>query len=116
VRLQEQQKILDRLRNDPAYVEKVIRAGSATPNPMKWIFRFEEWTTAQFRFWLIFCMSMHHPLIEKFQQAGQGQVFAFFDQAHRRPSSAVARRSGRDRPGELAGSPHVAGPGAAAAA
>jgi len=40
-KLREQERILDRLRNDPAYVEMVIRRrlGYAKPNEM--LFRFE---------------------------------------------------------------------------
>lgn len=43
VRLQEQQKILERLRNDPIYVEKVIRRqlGYGRPGPGEYNFRFD---------------------------------------------------------------------------
>jgi cell division protein DivIC len=40
-RLQEQQKILERLRNDPVYVEKVIRAQLGYAQPGEVIFRFD---------------------------------------------------------------------------
>ena len=41
-RLREQEKILDRLRNDPAYVEKVIRRRLGYAKPDEFVFRFEE--------------------------------------------------------------------------
>ena len=41
-RLQEQQKILDRLRNDPAYVEKIIRQRLGYSKPDEFVFRFKE--------------------------------------------------------------------------
>lgn len=42
VRLQEQQKILERMRNDPEYVEKVIRTQLGFgKSPGEWIFRFD---------------------------------------------------------------------------
>lgn len=41
-RLQEQQKILERMRNDPAYVEKVIRTQLGYgKGEGEWIFRFD---------------------------------------------------------------------------
>lgn len=40
-RLQEQKKILDRLRNDPAFLEKVIRKQLKYAKPDEYIFRFE---------------------------------------------------------------------------
>ncbi len=42
VRLQEQRRILDRLQNDPAYVEKVIRRRLGYAKPDEFVFRFEE--------------------------------------------------------------------------
>lgn len=39
-RLEEQQRILERLRNDPAYVEKVIRQQMHYARPDEYIFRF----------------------------------------------------------------------------
>lgn len=41
-RLQEQEKILERLRTDPVYVEKVIRRRLGYARPDEFIFRFEE--------------------------------------------------------------------------
>ncbi len=41
-RLREQEKILDRLRNDPAFVEKVIRRKLGYAKPDEFIFRFQE--------------------------------------------------------------------------
>jgi cell division protein DivIC len=41
-RLQEQEKILERLRSDPAYVEKVIRRRLGYAKPDEVIFRFQE--------------------------------------------------------------------------
>lgn len=41
-RLQEQEKILDRLRNDPAYVEKIIRQRLGYSKPDEFVFRFKE--------------------------------------------------------------------------
>jgi cell division protein FtsB len=41
-RLREQEKILERLRNDPVYVEKVIRRRLGYAKPDEYIFRFEE--------------------------------------------------------------------------
>jgi len=41
-RLQEQEKILERLRNDPVYVEKVIRRRLGYAKPDEFIFRFED--------------------------------------------------------------------------
>jgi cell division protein DivIC len=41
-RLQEQQKILDRLRTDPVYVEQVIRGQLHYAKPDEYIFRFEK--------------------------------------------------------------------------
>jgi cell division protein DivIC len=41
-RLQEQEKVLDRLRNDPAYVDKVIRKKLGYAKPDEFIFRFED--------------------------------------------------------------------------
>jgi cell division protein FtsB len=41
-RLQEQEKILERLRTDPAYVEKVIRTRLGYAKPNEFIFRFPE--------------------------------------------------------------------------
>lgn len=39
--LKEQERILDRLRNDPTYVEKVIRRRLLYAKPDEFIFRFE---------------------------------------------------------------------------
>lgn len=41
-RLKEQERILDRLRNDPAYVEKIIRRRLNYAKPDEYIFRFED--------------------------------------------------------------------------
>jgi cell division protein DivIC len=41
-RLAEQERILERLRNDPAYVEKVIRTRWGFVKPNESIFRFPE--------------------------------------------------------------------------
>ncbi|WP_237702390.1 FtsB family cell division protein [Opitutus terrae] len=41
-RLLEQEKILERLRNDPVYVEKVIRRRLGYAKPEEYIFRFED--------------------------------------------------------------------------
>ena len=41
-KLREQEKIIDRLRNDPAFVEKVIRRRLNYAKPDEFIFRFEE--------------------------------------------------------------------------
>ena len=41
LKLQEQEKILDRLRTDPAYVELVIRRQLGYAKPEEMIFRFE---------------------------------------------------------------------------
>ena len=41
-RLVEQEKILDRLRTDPVYVEKVIRRRLGYAKPDEFIFRFED--------------------------------------------------------------------------
>jgi cell division protein FtsB len=41
IRLREQEKILDRLRNDREYVEKVIRLQLHYARPDEFIFRFE---------------------------------------------------------------------------
>lgn len=41
-RLQEQEKVLERLRHDPAYVEKVIRKRLGYAKPDEFIFRFPE--------------------------------------------------------------------------
>ena len=40
-RLQEQQRILDRMRNDPVYVEKVIRKQLGYSKPGEVVFRFD---------------------------------------------------------------------------
>ncbi len=42
LRLKEQQKVLDRLRTDPAYVERVIRRRLGYAKPDEFIFRFDE--------------------------------------------------------------------------
>lgn len=42
VRLAEQEVVLDRLRNDPAYVEAVIRRRLGYAKPEEFVFRFEE--------------------------------------------------------------------------
>lgn len=42
LKLQEQEKILERLRNDPVYVEKVIRRRLGYAKPDEFIFRFED--------------------------------------------------------------------------
>jgi cell division protein DivIC len=41
-KLKEQQIILDRLRNDPAYVERVIRRRLGYAKPDEFIFRFDQ--------------------------------------------------------------------------
>lgn len=41
-RLREQEKILDRLRHDPAFVEKVIRRRLGYAKPDEFVFRFED--------------------------------------------------------------------------
>ena len=41
-RLQNQTRVLERLRNDPAFVEKVIRLQLRYAKPSELIFRFEE--------------------------------------------------------------------------
>ncbi len=41
-KLREQEKIIDRLQNDPAYVEKVIRRRLHYAKPEEFIFRFED--------------------------------------------------------------------------
>lgn len=41
-RLQEQEQILQRLRNDPAYVEMIIRRRLGYAKPDEFIFRFED--------------------------------------------------------------------------
>jgi cell division protein FtsB len=41
-RLREQERIIERLRNDPAYVEKVIRRRLNYAKPDEFIFRFED--------------------------------------------------------------------------
>lgn len=41
-RLREQEKILERLRTDPVYVEKVIRRRLGYAKPEEFIFRFED--------------------------------------------------------------------------
>jgi cell division protein FtsB len=41
-KLQEEEKILERLRNDPVYVEKVIRRRLGYAKPEEFIFRFED--------------------------------------------------------------------------
>lgn len=41
-KLQEQEKILERLRTDPVYVEKVIRRRLGYAKPDEFIFRFED--------------------------------------------------------------------------
>jgi cell division protein FtsB len=41
-RLKEQQQVLDRLRNDPAFVKKVIRQQLRYAKPTELIFRFGE--------------------------------------------------------------------------
>src|SRR5208283_5774741 len=41
-RLQDQERVLDRLRNDPAFVEKIIRLRLRYAKPSELIFRFEE--------------------------------------------------------------------------
>ncbi|MFI5355927.1 MAG: septum formation initiator family protein [Opitutales bacterium] len=40
--LREQEKILDRLRTDPDYVEKVIRRRLGYARPGEYVFRFED--------------------------------------------------------------------------
>ncbi|HKB89633.1 MAG TPA: septum formation initiator family protein [Opitutaceae bacterium] len=42
LKLKEQQKILDKLRTDPAYVEKIIRQKLNYAKPGELIFRFED--------------------------------------------------------------------------
>jgi cell division protein FtsB len=41
-RLQSQEKVLERLRNDPAFVDKVIRRKLGYAKPDEFIFRFED--------------------------------------------------------------------------
>ncbi len=41
-KLKEQERIIDRLRHDPVYVEKVIRRRLNYAKPNEFIFRFEE--------------------------------------------------------------------------
>jgi cell division protein FtsB len=41
-KLREQERIIDRLRNDPAYVEKVIRRRLNYAKPDEFLFRFED--------------------------------------------------------------------------
>ncbi|MEY4487671.1 MAG: hypothetical protein RIQ79_179 [Verrucomicrobiota bacterium] len=41
-RLAEQEVVLDRLRNDPAYVERVIRSRLGYAKPEEFIFRFSD--------------------------------------------------------------------------
>jgi cell division protein DivIC len=41
-RLRSQEKVLERLRTDPAYVDKVIRKRLGYAKPDEFIFRFEE--------------------------------------------------------------------------
>lgn len=41
-RLREQERVLQRLRDDPAFVEKVIRKRAAYSRPGEIIFRFED--------------------------------------------------------------------------
>jgi cell division protein FtsB len=41
-RLQSQEKVLDRLRNDPSYVDKVIRKKLGYAKPDEFIYRFED--------------------------------------------------------------------------
>ncbi len=41
-RLKDQEKVLDRLRNDPAYVDRVIRKKLGYAKPDEFIFRFED--------------------------------------------------------------------------
>lgn len=40
-KLREQERVLDRLRTDPAYVEKIIRQRLGYAKPDEFIFRFE---------------------------------------------------------------------------
>jgi cell division protein FtsB len=42
LRLREQEKILDRLRTDPTYVEKIIRQRLGYAQPGEFIFRFKD--------------------------------------------------------------------------
>ena len=41
-RLRSQEKVLDRLRNDPAFVDRVIRKKLGYANPDEFSFRFED--------------------------------------------------------------------------
>lgn len=41
-RLRQQERVLDRLRSDPAYVDKVIRKKLGYAKPDEFIYRFEE--------------------------------------------------------------------------
>ena len=41
-RLAEQEVVLDRLRNDPAYVERVIRSRLGYAKPEEFVFRFSD--------------------------------------------------------------------------
>lgn len=42
VKLAEQEVVLDRLRNDPTYVDRVIRRRLGYAKPEEFVFRFEE--------------------------------------------------------------------------
>jgi cell division protein FtsB len=42
VKLREQERIIDRLRHDPVYVEKVIRRRLNYAKPDEFLFRFED--------------------------------------------------------------------------
>ena len=41
-RMKDQERVLDRLRNDPAYVQKIIRLQLRYAKPSELIFRFED--------------------------------------------------------------------------
>ena len=41
-RMKDQEQVLDRLRNDPAFVEKIIRLQLRYAKPSELIFRFDE--------------------------------------------------------------------------
>ena len=41
-KLQEEERVLDRLRHDPAYVEKMIRQQLGYVKPGEFVFRFEQ--------------------------------------------------------------------------
>jgi cell division protein DivIC len=42
IRLAEQQRVLERLKSDPEFVEKVIRGRLGYAHPDEWVFRFDQ--------------------------------------------------------------------------